>query len=93
MSELTTLPNPQRIPLGKLLVTIQQSLPTLTQEAIRSARYRARKTGRPDPHPYAIRESGVPYPLADLTIYNEVARIKGWPLVRAEEMMRRGGAR
>ncbi len=90
MSELTTRPNANRIPLGVLLRMLDPVLPTLTADNIRAARYRARKAGRPDPHPYAIRESGVPYPLADLPIYNQTARIKGWPLVQIDEVRGEG---
>lgn len=92
MSKLKTQSNPHRVPLGHLLATLQGALPFLTQDAIRSARYRARKAGRPDPHPYVIREDGVPYPLADLMIYNQTARVKGWPLVQVDDV-RGGGAR
>jgi hypothetical protein len=82
MSKIKTLPNPTRIPMGRLLLDV---LPGLSSEAIRSARYRARKTRRPDPYPFVIREPGIPHPLVDLRIYNEQARRKGWPLVRVEE--------
>lgn len=82
MSKIKTLSNPARIPLGRLLLDV---LPNLNDSAIRSARYRARRAGRPDPYPFVVREDGVPHPLADLPIYNEQARRKGWPLVQIEE--------
>lgn len=92
MSKMTTVSNTARIPLDRLLCLLHSSLPTLTGDNIRAARYRARKAGLPDPHPYVIREVGVPYTLADLGIYNQTARIKGWPLVQVEDLSG-GGAR
>lgn len=94
MSKLTLQPNPQRVPLGRLLSVVQDALPTLTAGNIRAARYRANKAvpPRPDPHPYVIHAQGVPHPLADLAIYNEFALTKGWPLVKVEDM-KGGGAR
>lgn len=94
MSQFIVQTNHDRVPLDRLLCLLHASMPTLTADNIRAARYRARKATppRPDPHPYVIREDGVPHPLADLAIYNEMARLKGWPLVRSEDL-RGGGAR
>jgi len=83
MSKIKTSRNQKRIPLGHLLRDV---LPFLSHEAIRAARYRARRAGRMDPYPFVVRETGVPYPLADLPEYNAQALRKGWPLVQINEI-------
>jgi hypothetical protein len=70
-----------RTPLRRMLAKLCSPTFTLTEDAIRQARCRARKTGKPDPYPWVLnRAVGRPVPLADLPGYNEAARCEGWPL-------------
>jgi hypothetical protein len=80
-----------RIPFGTLSYQLRLRL---TPEAIRKARSRATKAGKPDPFPWVLnRGPGRPAPLADLPTYNEAARREGWPLWPLPKEMEGGGTR
>lgn len=79
----TVVSNTTAMPLGRLLTKV--NIHGLTQEGIRAARYRARKSGRDDPYPWVYRARGVQYPLARVDGYNDWAVSRAYPLIKFDQ--------
>lgn len=80
---IVVLNNTTSMPLGRLLNKVK--IHGLSEEGIRAARYRARRSGRDDPYPWVYRAAGVQHPLASIDGYNDWAVARAYPLIKFDQ--------